>query len=146
MRKGKTSQNVNNQNLSSTSSSPRFPWSACGASGFWGGIWAAAGGFCTTGGSCCGGWFPWSCWTGSTGGWGNWTSGMMNSRGACNRKKDVLFPTASLKETEQEGVFYSNLVFIRHATSYRTCYRTPRHLWGVTLRYFNFASHYGCYE
>ena len=37
---------------------------------------------------------------------------MMNSRGACNRKKDVLFPTASLKETEQEGVFYSNLVFI----------------------------------
>ena len=40
----------------------------------------------------------------------------------------VPFPTASLKETEQEGVFYSNLVFIRHATSYRTCYRTPRHL------------------
>ena len=31
-----TSQNVNNQNLVNTLSSPRVPSCACGASGFWG--------------------------------------------------------------------------------------------------------------
>ena len=102
MRKRKTSQKVNNQNLVSTSSSPRVSLSACGASGFWGGIWAAAGGFCTTGGSCCSDWFPWSCWTGSTSGRGNWTSGVMNLRGACIRKKTFPSPLLRWKKLSKE--------------------------------------------
>ena len=104
-------------NLVSTSSSPRVPSSACGASGFWGGIWTAAGGSCTTRGSCCGGGFCWFCWTGSISGWGNWTSGMTNSRGACNKIQKSSHCFA--ERTEQEGVFYSDLVFIgklRHIT------------------------------
>ena len=89
-------------NLVSTSSSPRVPSSACGASGFWGGIWTAAGGSCTTRGSCCGGGFSWFCWTGSTSGWGNWTSGMTSSGGACNKDKGFPFPTASLKKRSKK--------------------------------------------
>ena len=56
-------------------------------------------------------------------------------------------PHCFAERTEQEGVFYSNLVFVgmlRHITRY--C--TPSHLLGVTLtlRYFNLASHYECFE
>lgn len=52
-------------------------------------------------------------------------------------------PHSLAEKTEQEGVFCSDSVFIgrlRHITHYCTL----SNLWGVTMTYFNSASH--CYE